>query len=204
MTLVCPKCNAASMEHIFKAGALPDDRCAGKRPWLKDAADEECDQTLRVMQRGASNLYFPLTVSALTIPPWSEKIIQLLGHFWDPLRSIEDPTDRRTRISQEWNFYHRKIKSMGQEAFFDRVESILAQDSTTTDDLRWDEYRQLTSGTWGHHSNSDFVVEQEPAIHDISCISGLYRVKALREIRVLRGSADRGATSGLLQSDGRI
>jgi len=52
--------------------------CRGKRPWI--GFEEEtndplgCKAPMRTVQRGASNVYYSMTESALTIPPYSAKI----------------------------------------------------------------------------------------------------------------------------------
>jgi hypothetical protein len=42
--------------------------CLGTQPWQQNSATRDCKETPRVLQRGASNLYFAQTISALEIP----------------------------------------------------------------------------------------------------------------------------------------
>src|SRR5882724_3078959 len=54
------------------------------RSWLGDR--EQCtDNHPRATQRGASNLYFPVIESALSIPPWSDSLQETLGIFWSEI-----------------------------------------------------------------------------------------------------------------------
>lgn len=90
---VLVKCSCgqqATMEGAFTRGALSGFSCPGLRPWLRNADDEGCDQQLRVLQRGASNVWFPLVRSALSIPPWSEGVFQLLNRHWPVLRAVPE------------------------------------------------------------------------------------------------------------------
>lgn len=66
----------ASMEGAFGRGAMESIRfrCFGKRPWLGRGADERCGLTPRTLQRGSSAAWFPLVRSALSIPPFSERL----------------------------------------------------------------------------------------------------------------------------------
>ena len=48
--------------------------CSGSRPWLVDKEEADCNQPVRIMQRGASNVHFGVVCSALSIPPASEAI----------------------------------------------------------------------------------------------------------------------------------
>lgn len=47
-------------------------KCTGHRPW--DGQDEKCLKYPTVLQRGATNIYFPKVESSILIPPYSEKV----------------------------------------------------------------------------------------------------------------------------------
>lgn len=49
-------------------------KCRGRRPWLGEYANEECDEPLIVLQRGASNVWFSEILSSVYIP-WLAKEI---------------------------------------------------------------------------------------------------------------------------------
>lgn len=78
MVLQCKCGKAQSLAGIFSDTALQGLHCDGDRPWLGDW-EKGCKRKLRVMQRGASNVYFPVTASAISIPPYSTRLLQLLG-----------------------------------------------------------------------------------------------------------------------------
>ena len=81
MVLSCSNCSKGkghSLAGIFSDNALAGRRCGGRRPWLGDM-EKGCNRQLRVLQRGASNVYFPVTASALSIPPFSTQLQQLLA-----------------------------------------------------------------------------------------------------------------------------
>ena len=91
MILECACSARRSMAGVFAPDALSGLKCRGERPWLADR-EEGCIRPLRVLQRGASNLYFPVTVSALSIPPHSSRLHQLLTdalppHFVETIRN---------------------------------------------------------------------------------------------------------------------
>lgn len=78
MVLYCSTCaKRQSLAGIFSDSALAGRRCGGRRPWLGDM-ETGCNRQLRVLQRGASNVYFPVTASALSIPPYSSRLLKLL------------------------------------------------------------------------------------------------------------------------------
>ncbi|MCL7491804.1 DUF1998 domain-containing protein [Streptomyces sp. MCA2] len=73
-----------SMEGSFRRQALRDlgIRCFGRRPWLKGASDESCQEPPRTLQRGSSSVWFPVMYSALSIPPWSQGIAKLVAPYY--------------------------------------------------------------------------------------------------------------------------
>nr|WP_246752802.1 DUF1998 domain-containing protein [Sinorhizobium sp. BG8] len=87
-------CNACSIEgkptrsslgEAFSPDALSAFNCTGFRPWLYDR-EEDCDQAVRTLQRGASNVHFGVVCSSLSIPPASEAvslIVQEIRPFLD-------------------------------------------------------------------------------------------------------------------------
>src|SRR5262249_29140797 len=47
--------------------------CRSAQPWLGITEGQACGSPLRVVQRGASNVYFPHVVSSIYLPLWAEK-----------------------------------------------------------------------------------------------------------------------------------
>jgi len=67
------------------AGSLP--RCRGRHPHLK-SFDHECKQTTRTILLGASNAWFPATVSVLSIPASKEPLAQKVAELWRFLKGV--------------------------------------------------------------------------------------------------------------------
>lgn len=65
-----PDCGASnSLKDLLGKDALVNYRCCDTQPWeYKELNERQCEQTMRVLQRGASNLYYPIIRSALDIP----------------------------------------------------------------------------------------------------------------------------------------
>lgn len=65
----CENCGAKnSLGNIMHEGAL-NITCSDKQPWeFKPIENRNCKESLHVLQRGASNLYYPIVRSALDIP----------------------------------------------------------------------------------------------------------------------------------------
>lgn len=91
--VVCNSCRTGdrrtsqSLGGAFGGEGLRGHSCGGVRPWLRDREDG-CQAVPQALQRGASNVHFPVVCSALSIPPASEaamQIVQELRYMLDPV-----------------------------------------------------------------------------------------------------------------------
>lgn len=83
----CLRCKqSASLDGAFGRKALTNRglKCRGQRPWIAGDAGGAClaPDGPRVLQRGASNVYWGMTQSALDIPPFSDDMSQEFGRHW--------------------------------------------------------------------------------------------------------------------------
>jgi hypothetical protein len=58
-------------------------RCDGWQPWLGPRVHEPCDEPNRMLVRTASNAYFPLTVSVISLPDRDEAIARAVDQVWE-------------------------------------------------------------------------------------------------------------------------
>lgn len=83
LTVSCEACHArATLKGAFDKDILQEldakyqgkynFRCTGRHPWKH--VREKCGKYPRVLQRGSSSVYFPITASSLVIPPYSSMI----------------------------------------------------------------------------------------------------------------------------------
>jgi hypothetical protein len=78
----CRSCGSSeSLGDAFRPDSLGKTNCSGIRPWLHDR-EADCGAAPRVLQRGASNVHFPVVASALSIPPISEGTFQIIESQW--------------------------------------------------------------------------------------------------------------------------
>ncbi len=91
----CATCKIErSLEGVFARHALRELGlgCSGNEPWLAVENRVRCGKPPRVLQRGASNVYWGDTQSALDIPPFSPDPSELFGIHWASVREVE-PSD---------------------------------------------------------------------------------------------------------------
>lgn len=181
-------CGAArSMEGAFSREALKFiSGCSGRRPWLGNDAGERCDQTPRTLQRGASNNYFAVVRSSISIPPWSEGALKLINKHWAILRHI--PSSALAATIQGMNL--TKGSPYRPEDLVRAVEMRRSGDaaqSSTTEDLRRQEYEALRVGKEEASPTQDFVCDAVEGAGDVvgEWFERVMAVKRLREVRAL-------------------
>ena len=189
----CPSCGSErSLESSFRKTALLGLKCQGRRPWLNtDDSTCECsgvNGNYRILQRGASNLYYPIFETALDIPPFTEAIQNILNDRWDDLLGIEDNEDRIKWIEQSTvlrDAARRVGMSVKQlnDAFLAALDKVNLADKN---DLRLDEFKAFTQTAMHNDLEFEKYLIDVPEIF-IERISKVARVARLREVRVLRG-----------------
>lgn len=94
LRLECTECKTTrSMVQAFSNNALSDFPCTCKHPHFKDPyarAQYGCHDKMRVRLRSASGVYFPITKSALLIPPWSKKVVNCIQKNFNLLKNVEE------------------------------------------------------------------------------------------------------------------
>jgi hypothetical protein len=62
--------------------------CRGRRPHLRDFDVEECTHQVRSLILGASNTWFPVSLSTIAIPISADIVMQLVEEKWAKLRNV--------------------------------------------------------------------------------------------------------------------
>jgi hypothetical protein len=187
--LVSCSCGARrTLEGAFNRNELSQvARCGGRRPWLGDQVD--CGAALRTLQRGASNVWFSSVRSALSIPPWSDGVFQLLERHWLMLKTIRDPAMLRNVLQG----MGAALTAHGHD-IDEIVRAVLARQAEEAGDqsdlanLRRDEYGALLAGRDERDQDQQFVATAGPPPEGLSALfDRVAIVPRLREVRVLVG-----------------
>jgi hypothetical protein len=177
------------LDGAFEAAALKGiTRCRGERPWLGGEPPEDCAETPRTLQRGASNVWFPAVRSAISIPPYSEALSRFVDREW---AMVEDPG----AVESPHIIKGLVKKCRGRftaEAITAEVHRRHAEEDTEVQidetGLRRDEYKALLEGRPEDQDGSDFVCLTRPVPSDVAAhISEVRKVTRLREVRALFG-----------------
>jgi hypothetical protein len=177
-----------TMDGAFNKFALRDvTKCFGNKPWL-GREQEDCDQQVRTLQRGASNVWFGSHRSVISIPPWSDAAFQRLDRHWDVLRVL--PLSTLAGVIDDLGL------TAGTTFTTEDLVAAVAERKrrqeqglgpTSEEEVRRDEYRAILIGQ-----------EDKPggqfAAHEVAAPSSLKNriaevrlVTRLREVRALQG-----------------
>ncbi|WP_112310530.1 hypothetical protein [Pseudogemmobacter bohemicus] len=180
---------AFGFDHPFAAG--PGFDYSLQIPWLPNAHREACTHPAAVIQRGASNAWFPIVESAIDIPPFSEEFSHFIRQeqYWKAFRAVSDPAYIRgviedTGLDEEWTGPPMTRREM--EAQIRRILERNQQGEGT--DLRAEEYGRLVTPPGQGVTDRNFRIECETLPPGLEGFLGhLVRVERLREVRVLTG-----------------
>jgi hypothetical protein len=200
----CPECEkrtpkyiGRTLENVFQQEHLAGLHCFGNRPWLDDE-QPACKRKVRALLRGASNVYFHVTASAISIPPYSEALVQLIADRCSPILAQAGTFAFDVLVTMVKNF----IPYLGEQYTDEQIERALRVLEDTTlvyavkSDLeqRYHERAALREGRPEEEKGrSEFVAqvvseeEMESAPFCASHVSRLVKVTRLREVRALRG-----------------
>lgn len=171
-----------TMEGSFAFTALQNiKKCKGRRPWIGDF--EDCDQTPRTLQRGASNVYFPIVQSALSIPPWSEGAYKIISAHWQVFQNIPEAALSGTitgmNLAQGTPYSNEQL-----------VQVVLQRKKgeSSSASLLDEEYAALCEGHAETERTQDFVCEEAPGFEEVDKIfEKVMVVPKLKEVRALTG-----------------
>lgn len=188
INVVCSCGKSATMDGALAARALRGiSRCRGRRPWLPGVANETCDEVPRALQRGGSNVWFPVLQSALSIPPWSEAALQVLNKHWPMLKHIPESAVKSTIEGM-------KLHTTSGQSLDDLADAVSlrkmreSERAPSNSDLRQEEFEALVHGRREQEPGDEFVCVPADQISEYSSrwFSRVMVVERLLEIRALQ------------------
>ncbi|WP_431235128.1 DrmB family protein [Mycolicibacterium psychrotolerans] len=182
-------CGASrSMEGSFRGNALTDvTPCTAQQPWLGRRDPEGCRRRPRVLQRGASNVWFPVVESAISIPPWSEEAFKVLNRYWEAIRHIGAADLPNVLAGMGLDRLSGNTVAELVDVVQERRNAETAASDAEGQSIKDQEFSALTRGKPQRSAKQDFVCvpaeDVTPAI--AQAFNPVMVVKRLREVRVL-------------------
>jgi len=174
-----------SMAGAFDLAALRGvRRCSGSRPWLS-TPDARCDQELRTLQRGSSNVWFAVQRSAISIP----SVPNIADTFIAKRMPDANPDATPDEIARGF----RPPEGCTQDDLvraIHRWRNPAATEIAPSDrELRAEEYTALVRGMGAIEATDQFLCEEvdlfDSGVPEI--VAQVSRVSRLREVRALTG-----------------
>ncbi len=187
LLLTCKSCGAGrSMAEAFSPKGIPKHKCGGGRPWL-GGRETGCEAAPRITQRGASNVYFSIEQSAITLPDWKVPFREKIADFVDMLDFLDNEDMMIAFITKKilptWD------GPESAEEIASRFKEMKEDNSGSEGDLRLDEFRMLLTDTSASDESAMILLNrQQPVPATFSgMIPWISSVERLREVRALTG-----------------
>ena len=183
----CVKCESKRRlsEAFSEEGRDELSKCKGRWPHLRKYDEDACKERQRAILLGASNSWFPIMLSVLSIPSTADKLGQLVELNWAELDECESARDvkMKRKLLKGFSVYN---DDQIWEAVVKRKEAT-GQDEGGYPDLREPEW-QVFSNPDPSLNGRDFklrVVEAPKAYRKF--LKKVVLAERLREVRALTG-----------------
>jgi hypothetical protein len=163
--------------------------CRARRPHLRDFQDQACHEPVKSILLGASNSWFPITLSALSVPTASNRLAQRVDEHWVVL---EKATTREVLEAFRQIGQLRAFAQFSDDALW---SAITARRDTPADEGDAEKVRDLKRPEWSVFSQPDparnsadfHLTPVGPPPRYERFFSKIVLVERLREVRALIG-----------------
>lgn len=175
-----------SMSGATQKESMEGLKCTGHHPFRPHHKNEKCELMRTPSQRGASNVYFAVSRSAISIPPWINPLYNLIDEH---LRLIEE-------YKEDWG--EAGVEKVYKKYFaenYTREEFEAALKRRLENIREFTEIKQMEYDAITHHSDPQyqsnkkhFKAEDEPVPDYLKTyFKQIIRITRLREVKVLLG-----------------
>ena len=187
----------ATMQGCLSADALKSYHCKRKRPWIKnykygnESEEKECKAIPRTLLRSGNNVYYPITVSAITLPD-----AESVKDAKDFIENNKSKIEQNLQNGKSLQLYYQAAEminelSFSENIFIETYNRLYKTDSTDSDfkshQLLRDEYNALCEKEANDEDKNFKIKEVEVPAKYKNYISKIRLVKKLREVQVLKG-----------------
>jgi len=189
LRVICKSCGAPpqSLGDAFSLGSI-NSNCGGGRPWLYDRIPG-CDAAPRVIQRGASNAYFPAVASALSIPPVSDAAFQIIEENWLVLGAL--PQEAVSPVLENIASIFDVAKEIITAAYRARIKLDAGAEASTSVSSRAEEFTALSNDRHDEPLGGHVPQFQNTVLAPPESLARWFdvigAVSRLREVRALGG-----------------
>lgn len=162
--------------------------CRGRRPQLRDFDHDACDVThVRPILQGASNSWFPVTLSALSIPQATDRLAQLVEDNWTILEKATSPAILAAfKAIGQLKDFNKFTDDQIWEAIQKKQEAGSGSAEEPTD-LKSPEWLVLANPAAAQHTRHFRLRVVDPPENYTQFFERIVLVERLREVRALIG-----------------
>lgn len=186
----CETCGATRrLSHAFgEAGRRTMPLCRGRRPHLRDYDDKDCDQQVRAILLGASNLWFADVFTTLAIPLTSGQLAQRVIDHWAKLHLLQNEQNvALLRQLGQLGDFHGYTDAELWQAIEEKRERDEKGEAVDLRDFKSPEWEVLTHPTASPNTD-DFRLREVPVpLGFTDYLTRVVLVERLREVRALVG-----------------
>lgn len=181
----CTQCDASrSMaEALDRNGPYPVG-CTARRPHLRDYDPDGCNERMRVITLGASNTWFPVLRSALTLPRDGDRLAQLVEQHWALLSKAQSAVFVTAfRAAGQLNAFVQ----YSDEQVWNAIQAHGTGGMAAPGDLKSPEYEVFTNPASAPRSLEFRIREVAPPAAFQKWLRRVVLADRLREVRALIG-----------------
>ena len=187
MWVECLECGEKrSMSGATQEEAFYDKKCSGKHPFRPNLKGEKCTAHVIPSQRGASNVYFPVIRSAISIPPWTDPLYNLIDEH---LRLLDQMIEMKVPDA-ETMIYNTYFSANYSREAFDKALAKRRMNIKEFNEIKLMEYLAIT-----HHDDPAYASNKKhfKAEEDVlprglaKSFSRVIKITRLRDVMVLLG-----------------
>mgnify|MGYP000894219779 FL=1 len=187
------KCDGCGVRRRMGQAFGPNNRtvmpaCRGRRPQLRDIDPNGCDQDhVKPMLQGASNLWFPVLISALSVPQAADDLGRLVEENWNVFAEMKSKEflayARRQRLLKDFAKYN-------DDQIWDVIQKMnqgTGEEVEDPDDLKSPEWKVFSNPSQAEPSRTFTLRTVEPPTDFTRHFEKIVLVEKLREVRALVG-----------------
>jgi hypothetical protein len=187
MVVECACGKKRSMSGATDKENFKDYKCSGRHPHRPNSVPDKCNcKEIFPSQRGATNIYFPVLRSAISIPPWTNPLYLLLDEHYTRICEYRSDfgNDGVTKVFEKY-FVHRFTRAEFEKALENREKKI----------KEFVEIKEMEYAAFTHHADPTYKkdVKYFKAFEDPvpsylqKYFSRIIKIERLREVMVLQG-----------------
>lgn len=187
MWVTCDACGARrNMSGAMQKDNFEGCGCSGKHPFRPHVKGVHCDKPLIPSQRGASNVYFSVSRSAISIPPWINPLYNLIDeHLRLILNYKEDFGEMGVSKIYDKYFADKYSREDFDNALAKRLNNI--KEFTEIKQMEYEAITNHSDPTY-QSNKKHFKAEEDPLPQPLQkYFNRVIRVTRLREVKVLLG-----------------